>query len=89
MKKLHSLEGLDDKEFENEMHILTKVHHKNVGRLIVYCYETCLINVEHNAERVSSVTTERVLCFEYTQSGSLDKHIAGKIIMTDNWLYMH
>ncbi|XP_037463247.1 receptor like protein kinase S.2-like isoform X1 [Triticum dicoccoides] len=76
VKKLHSLEGLDDKQFENEMHILTEIHHKNVGRLIGYCYETCLTNVEHNAERVSSVKTERVLCFEYTQSGSLDKHIA-------------
>ncbi|XP_037457454.1 uncharacterized protein LOC119328581 isoform X3 [Triticum dicoccoides] len=76
VKRLHSLQGLDDNGFLDEMYNLTKVHHKNIGRLIGYCYEPCLLNIEHNEELVSSRKIERVLCFEYMRGESLDKHIA-------------
>ena len=74
------MQGLDDNGFLDEMYNLTKVHHKNIGRLIGYCYEPCLLNIEHNEELVSSRKIERVLCFEYMRGESLDKHIAGKIL---------
>ncbi|KAM0855053.1 hypothetical protein ACQ4PT_050008 [Festuca glaucescens] len=76
VKRLHSLQGLDDKEFGNEFRNLTNVCHKNILRLIGYCYESRHKYVEHKGELVFAKDMERVLCFEYMQCGSLDKHIA-------------
>ncbi|XP_044329753.1 cysteine-rich receptor-like protein kinase 26 isoform X2 [Triticum aestivum] len=51
------------------------VRHKNIVRLIGYCYETWHKYVEHKGKLVFAKAMERVLCFEYMQGGSLDKHI--------------
>ncbi|XP_048554083.1 disease resistance protein RGA5-like isoform X2 [Triticum urartu] len=75
VKKLHQLQGLDDKQFHSEFLDLHKVRHQNVVRLIGYCYETRSRQVNHNGELVFVKIMERVLCFEYMQGGSLDKHI--------------
>jgi interleukin-1 receptor-associated kinase 1 len=77
VKKLHALQGLDDKQFHNEFLNLTKVSHENVVRLIGYCYESRHKYVKHNGETVWAKSMERVLCFEYMQGGSLEKHISG------------
>jgi interleukin-1 receptor-associated kinase 1 len=76
VKKLHPLQGLDDKQFHSELN-LTKVSHKNVVRLIGYCYETRHKYLTHNGDTIWAKSVERVLCFEYMQGGSLEKHIAG------------
>lgn len=80
MKKLHQLQGLDDKQFHNEFRNLIKVSHKNGVRLNGYCYETRHKYIQHEGEFVLSKEMERALCFEYMPSGSLDKHIAGMYI---------
>ncbi|CAM0885753.1 unnamed protein product [Alopecurus aequalis] len=75
IKKLHQLQGLDDKAFDNEFRNLRKIKHPNVVRLIGYSYESREKYVPYNGELVRAKTMERVLCFEYMQGGSLDKHI--------------
>lgn len=79
VKKLHPLHGLDDKQFDIEFRNLSKVCHQNVVRLIGYCYESQHKYMEHEGELVFGETVERVLCFEYMQGGSLDKHIKGNL----------
>ncbi|KAF6998427.1 hypothetical protein CFC21_014549 [Triticum aestivum] len=75
VKKFHPLHGLDDKQFAIEFCNLSKVCHQNVVRLIGYCYESRHKYTELKGELVFGQTVERVLCFEYMQGGSLDKHI--------------
>ncbi|VAH24625.1 unnamed protein product [Triticum turgidum subsp. durum] len=75
VKKLHQLQGLDDKQFHAEYRNLREVRHQNVVRLIGYCYQTQKKYMEHNGELVFATIMERVLCFEYMHGRSLDKHI--------------
>lgn len=76
MKKLHPLH-LDDKEFDSEFRNLRGIHHENVVRLLGYCYAIREKYVTHNGGLHRAKETERVLCFEFMQGGSLDKHISG------------
>jgi len=82
VKKLHPLQGLDDKSFEREFRNLRGIDHENVVRLLGYCYALKMKFVTHNGELVRAKEMERVLCFEYMQGGSLDKHISGIYIYT-------
>ncbi|CAL4979963.1 unnamed protein product [Urochloa decumbens] len=75
VKKLHQLQGLDDKEFDNEFRNLSRVHHQNVVKLVGYCYELRKKYVTHNGQLILATVMERILCFEYMQGGTLDKHI--------------
>jgi serine/threonine protein kinase len=88
VKKLYQLQGLDDKDFDNEILNFNKAHHKNIVRLIGYCHETHRRCIEHKGDLIFVIRTERFLCFEYMQGGSLDKHIEGNYIMTDSLLYV-
>lgn len=81
VKRLHPIEGLDDKQFDNKLCNLSNVRHINVVQLIGYCYESCHKYIEHKGELVFTKAIERVLCFEYMQGGSLDKHITGKSLI--------
>ncbi|XP_037482805.1 G-type lectin S-receptor-like serine/threonine-protein kinase SD1-13 [Triticum dicoccoides] len=78
VKKLHPLQGLDDKQLYSEFRNLGNIRHQNVVRLIGYCYETRHKYVEHNGELVFATSMERVLCYEYMQGGSLHKYIQGE-----------
>jgi len=82
MKKLHQLQGLDDKAFHSEFRNLIKVHHQNVVRLIGYCYESRYKYLDHNGDKIFAKEMERILCFEYMEGGSLDKHISGILLST-------
>ncbi|VAH40271.1 unnamed protein product [Triticum turgidum subsp. durum] len=75
VKKLHALQGLDDEDFRNELCNFNKVNHKNIIRLIGYCHDTHERCVEYGGELILARIVERLLCFEYMQGGSLDKHI--------------
>ncbi|XP_037482812.1 putative receptor-like protein kinase At4g00960 [Triticum dicoccoides] len=75
VKKLHQLQGLDDKQFDSEFRNLRNIRHQNVVRLIGYCHESRKKYMEHKGELIFAKEMERVLCFEYMHGGSLDKHI--------------
>ena len=83
MKKLHQLQGLDDKEFDNEFRNLRKVHHENVVKLVGYCYELKKKYVQYNGNTILATVMERILCFEYMHGGTLDNCIKG--INDDRW----
>ncbi|VAI92585.1 unnamed protein product [Triticum turgidum subsp. durum] len=65
-----------NKQFENECTNLMGVQHQNIVRLVGYCHETRREYVEHGGKYVWAEVDERVLCFEYLQGGSLDKHVS-------------
>lgn len=75
LKRLHSTSGLDDTDFRNEFNTLMRAQHPNITRLVGYCYYQGHERIKLNGEYVFAHSEERVLCFEYMQGGSLDKHI--------------
>jgi serine/threonine protein kinase len=79
VKLLHvdTVQGLDDRQFSNEVGNLLRVKHPNIVQLLGYCYETQSKYVEHNGEQVFGKHIYTALCFEYLQGGSLDKHLRG------------
>jgi interleukin-1 receptor-associated kinase 1 len=86
VKKFHQHVGrLDDKEFDNEVLNLRKIQHQNIVRLLGYCYVSQHTYVEHNGATVRAEHIERLLCFEYMQGGSLDKHISGIPLFAENF----
>lgn len=76
VKKLFPIHGIDDEALENEFRNLKKVRHKNVIRMIGYCYEISCRDVEYKGQLIWSQVIERALCFEYMKGGSLAKHIS-------------
>ncbi|CAM0871586.1 unnamed protein product [Alopecurus aequalis] len=76
VKKLHVMQGIDDKAFTNEFRNLMKVEHRNIIRLIGYCYEIRHKHAEINGELVLAKIIERVVCFKYMEGGSLAEKIS-------------
>lgn len=76
LKKLHSMPGLDDMQFRNEFNNLVRAQHRNITRLVGYCYNIGHERVKFEGEYVFALVEKRVLCFEYLQGGSLDKYIS-------------
>ncbi|VAI54606.1 unnamed protein product [Triticum turgidum subsp. durum] len=86
VKLLHvdTLLGLDDQRYINEVGNLLKVKHPNIIQLLGYCYEIQNELIEHNGANQFSQHIYRVLCFEYLQGGSLDKHLCAQSF-APNW----
>ncbi|KAM0843060.1 hypothetical protein ACQ4PT_057952 [Festuca glaucescens] len=76
VKRLHHLPGLDDKEFRNEFNNLMRAQHKNIVRLIGYCYDIGHQRIKLNEEYIFAHLEERVLCLEYLEGGSLDNYVS-------------
>lgn len=77
VKKFHQyVERLDDKAFDNEVLNLREIQHQNIVRLLGYCYVSHHNYVDHNGGTVRAQDIERLLCFEYMEGGSLEKHIS-------------
>ncbi|KAF7013031.1 hypothetical protein CFC21_027159 [Triticum aestivum] len=72
VKVLHYIPGIDDEQFEKEYHNLATLRHKNIVRLLGYCHETRREFLPYNGKLVFAEMTQRALCFEYMQNGSLD-----------------
>ncbi|KAJ1274406.1 hypothetical protein BS78_05G059300 [Paspalum vaginatum] len=52
------------------------LQHENIVRLIGYCYEISHKLEKYKGQFVYAGVEEKVLCFEYLQGGSLDKHLS-------------
>uniref|UniRef100_A0A0E0BGY3 Protein kinase domain-containing protein n=1 Tax=Oryza glumipatula TaxID=40148 RepID=A0A0E0BGY3_9ORYZ len=66
-----------DKQFQSEAGILIDLNHKNIVKLIGYCYEIRKEVVENNRKFFFAETPKKLLCYEYLPTGSLDKYIYG------------
>ncbi|CAL4993020.1 unnamed protein product [Urochloa decumbens] len=66
----------NDKQFQNECTNLMRAQHKNIVRLVGYCYEIRHELVEHNGGHILAGVEEKILCFEYMQGGSLENHLS-------------
>ncbi|KAG0529451.1 hypothetical protein BDA96_05G099100 [Sorghum bicolor] len=66
-----------DKHFKNEVFSLIDLNHRNIVKLIGYCYEIHKKLVESHGRYVFADTQERILCYEYLPRGSLDKYLYG------------
>ncbi|XP_062197398.1 probable serine/threonine-protein kinase PBL12 isoform X2 [Phragmites australis] len=66
-----------DKQFMNEVCSLIDLNHRNIVKLIGYCYEIRRKLVESHGRYVFADTTERLLCYEYLPRGSLDMYLYG------------
>lgn len=85
VKKLHQMHGLDDQQFKNEFSHLTKVQHQNIVRLVGYCNEERVVPANINGEYYLCKMIFRILCFEYLQNGSLDKHLSGTVVLQHSY----
>ncbi|KAM0846076.1 hypothetical protein ACQ4PT_055914 [Festuca glaucescens] len=83
VKKLFPVRGVDDEAFENEFRNIKKVQHKNVIRMIGYCYEITHRDVEYQGKLVWSQVIDRAICFEYMKGGSLANHILAESCIHD------
>lgn len=101
VKILHHV-GLDGEQFEKEFASLKQSRHQNILQLVGYCCEQEQHLVRYNGRHVFAQKTHRVLCFNYMQNGSLDRHISDiysgldwpqrhRIIMgmSEGLLYLH
>jgi serine/threonine protein kinase len=79
VKKLRN-NGIDldhHKQFQNELHNLTKLKHKNIVRLFGYCYQIETKPMDYNGTKVLCEQTYRALCLEYLHQGSLQNYLSG------------
>ncbi|KAM0867273.1 hypothetical protein ACQ4PT_042097 [Festuca glaucescens] len=76
VKILYDMPGLDDKQFQNEFKTLTVLRHKNIVRLVGYCYDIQEVQVKHEGKLVLAEKTHRALCLEYMSNGSLDEYLS-------------
>lgn len=75
VKKLHSMPGLNDKQFQREYLNLAGLQHQNIVRLVGYCHETWGEYVEYNGKMIFAENQHMALCFEYMHNGSLDNYL--------------
>jgi len=83
VKKLFPVHGLDEEAFTNEFRNLMTVQHKNIVRLIGYCYEIAHKHVDYGGQLVFAKVIDRALCFEYMHQGSLSEHLSAESCIHD------
>ncbi|KAB8112318.1 hypothetical protein EE612_050511, partial [Oryza sativa] len=75
VKRLQVMPGIQDRQFNNEVHHLMGLKHQNIVQLIGYCDERQekVIYDEYQKKNICAEVQERLLCYEYMANGSLDK----------------
>ncbi|KAM0901059.1 hypothetical protein ACQ4PT_020252 [Festuca glaucescens] len=85
VKKLHPVHGIDDVQLQNEIKILSRVHHQNIVQFVGYCREKEESLVEYNGKHVVSLEIHQALCFEYFRRGSLEEYISEDMSAGLDW----
>ncbi|KAM3393295.1 hypothetical protein ACQJBY_014136 [Aegilops geniculata] len=76
VKKLLNALPNSEKQFENEVNLLMELDHRNIVRLLGYCYESRRVHTPHEGNFVFVWNTESLLCLECLPNGSLDDYIS-------------
>ncbi|TVU49642.1 hypothetical protein EJB05_00963, partial [Eragrostis curvula] len=77
VKRLMStMPGIQDRQFENEIHHLMRLKHPNIVQLLGYSSEIENIFTEYKGKYVYAEKSEKLLCLEYLPNGSLDGHLS-------------
>lgn len=80
MKVLHTILGLDDKEFHKEFDNLRGLKHKSIVELVGFCKESEEELAVFDGKQVTATRIHMALCFEYVHKGSLNELISGNSI---------
>jgi serine/threonine protein kinase len=83
----NNMQAIDDEKFQHEFDNLMMLNHKNIVRLVGYCYETRRQHMEFQGRIVFGETTYRALCFEYMHMGSLQRHLSGMMLFHFQYAY--
>ncbi|KAL6627017.1 hypothetical protein ACP70R_030743 [Stipagrostis hirtigluma subsp. patula] len=83
VKKALLLLGNGEKQFENEVTHLMRLKHKNIVRLVGYCYDIQKILVEIEGKHLFADMPEMLLCLEFMPKGSLKNHISDECSRLD------
>ncbi|XP_021317102.1 uncharacterized protein LOC8079731 isoform X2 [Sorghum bicolor] len=75
VKKLSEMQ-LEDGPFQNEVIYLIGLKHKNIVKLVGYCAESRWEATQVSGKYVMAEIRKRLLCFEYLNKKSLDKHLS-------------
>ncbi|KAK1611041.1 hypothetical protein QYE76_034714 [Lolium multiflorum] len=75
-KFLQSIMWSSEKQFENEINLLRQLEHRNIVRLLGFCYETKLVQKLHEEKFVLVWNIECLICLEYLSKGSLNMYIS-------------
>uniref|UniRef100_A0A8R7UDI8 Protein kinase domain-containing protein n=1 Tax=Triticum urartu TaxID=4572 RepID=A0A8R7UDI8_TRIUA len=79
VKKLSNTFAVPENKFHEEVRNLIKAKHKNIVRFLGYCADMQGKMEEYEGNLVMADQRNWLLCFEYVCSGSLDKHISGRL----------
>jgi serine/threonine protein kinase len=83
VKRLFPVHVLDEEAFTNEFRILRKVQHKNIVRLLGYCYEITHRHINHDGQFTFTKVIDVALCFEFMEQGSLSQHLSADSCIHD------
>lgn len=74
--------NLNDEQFQTELNNLRKLKHQNIVRILGYCYETEIRPFNKpDGSKVYLEETQRALCFEYLDKGSLQMYLDGMLTL--------
>lgn len=77
VKKLYDTH-LEDGQFQNEVTYLIGLRHRNIVRLVGYCAESRWEATKVGNRYVMAEVRKRLLCFEYMNNKSLNKHLSAE-----------
>jgi serine/threonine protein kinase len=78
-KFLQSIMWSSEKQFENEINLLRQLEHRNIVRLLGFCYETKHVQKLHEGKFILVWNIECLICLEYLSKGSLNMYISGML----------
>ncbi|XP_071680504.1 uncharacterized protein [Lolium perenne] len=84
VKKLRSMQGINEKLFETEFGHLKRLKHQNIVQLVGFCREEEEVVVNHEGKEVCALYIHRALCLEYMPNGSLGNCLSGQYL-GHNW----
>lgn len=89
VKSLLVINDLDDDQFQKEVTNNFGLNHINIAQIVGCCAESRQEDIEISGSLVSAEVRSRVLCIEYMNNKSLDKHLSGMINFNHILIYIY